>query len=191
MYTIWVTPNHIQLGKFHCTEFRWHLIWSLHLHIDDGTQLIPISMLPVQIWQCEDSIFLITRTCSEYAQIVHTYSFKSIYMIYVHKKKFTPSFRSVRTGRLGGAQRPHANFFANGNNVLTLTQDNNPRGLGTPIGTVPIMLNTSTQNKGYNPSKNSFKLPNTSMHWSQLAGGKQRWSNQWRQLYRKASEMYS
>ncbi len=37
---------------------------------------------------------------------------------------------------------------------LTLTQDSNFRRLGTPIGTIPIMLNTSIQNNGYNPSKN-------------------------------------
>src|SRR5258706_13664809 len=47
--------------------------------------------------------------------------------------------------------------------VLTLTQDSNFRRPGTPIGTIPIMLKTSTQNNGYNPSKNSSKLPNTSM----------------------------
>ena len=40
---------------------------------------------------------------------------------------------------------------------LTLTQDSNFRRLGAPMGTIPIMLNTSIQNNGYNPSKNSFK----------------------------------
>ena len=30
---------------------------SLHLHTDDRTWLIPISMWPVQFWQCEDWIF--------------------------------------------------------------------------------------------------------------------------------------
>jgi len=44
---------------------------------------------------------------------------------------------------------------------LTLTQDSNFRRLGTPIGTISIMLNTSIQNNGYNPSKNFFKLSNT------------------------------
>src|SRR5258706_13944364 len=52
------------------------------------------------------------------------------------------------------------------------------------------MLSTSTQNNGYNPSKNSFKLPNDNMCRSRLAGGKQRWSNQWRQLYCNESEMF-
>ncbi len=45
--------------------------------------------------------------------------------------------------------------------VLTLTQNSNLRMLGAPIGTTPMMLNTSTQNNGYNPSKNFFKPPNT------------------------------
>ena len=47
---------------------------------------------------------------------------------------------------------------------LTLTQDTNFRSLGIPIGTIPIMLNTSIQNNPYNPPKNFFKLPNTNTH---------------------------
>ncbi len=43
------------------------------------------------------------------------------------------------------------------------------------------MLNTSTQNNGYNPSKNSFKLPGFSLE--------QRWSNQWREPCCKGSEI--
>ena len=45
--------------------------------------------------------------------------------------------------------------------VLTLTKDSTLRRPGAAIGTIPIMLNTSTQNNGYSPSKNSLKLPNT------------------------------
>ena len=41
--------------------------------------------------------------------------------------------------------------------VLTLNHDITLRRLGAPIGTIPMMLNTSIQNIGYNPSKNSFK----------------------------------
>src|SRR5258706_15000129 len=50
------------------------------------------------------------------------------------------------------------------------------------------MLNTSIQNNGYNPSKN---LSNAITQASRLAGGKQRWFDQWRQLYCKVSEMFS
>ena len=32
---------------------------SLHLHIDYRTRMIPISVIPVQIWRCEDWIFLV------------------------------------------------------------------------------------------------------------------------------------
>ena len=43
--------------------------------------------------------------------------------------------------------------------LLTLTHDITLRRLGTPIGTIARMLNTSAQNTGYGPSKKSFKLP--------------------------------
>src|SRR6266404_6247253 len=43
--------------------------------------------------------------------------------------------------------------------LLTLTTvDLTLRRLGTPIGTIPIMLNTSIQNNPYGPSKNLLKL---------------------------------
>ena len=45
--------------------------------------------------------------------------------------------------------------------VLTLKQEITCLRFGAHIGTAPIMLNTSIQNNGHNPSKNSFKLPNT------------------------------
>ena len=45
--------------------------------------------------------------------------------------------------------------------ALTLTQGSNLRMLGAPIETFPIMLNTSTHNNGYNPSKNFLNLTNT------------------------------
>ena len=45
--------------------------------------------------------------------------------------------------------------------ALTLTQNINFRRPGAPIGTIPITLNTSIQNNGYNPSKNFFRTPNT------------------------------
>ena len=45
--------------------------------------------------------------------------------------------------------------------VLTLTHNITLRRLGAPVETIPIMLNTSVQSNGYNPSKNSFNLPNT------------------------------
>ena len=57
---------------------------SLHLHIDDGTRMVPISMLPVPIWRCEDRIFLATLACSNHAEIVHAPSIKSIYILYPH-----------------------------------------------------------------------------------------------------------
>ena len=47
---------------------------------------------------------------------------------------------------------------------LTLTQESNFRRFGTPIGTIPMMLNTSIQNNTYDPSKNFFKFPNTNSH---------------------------
>src|SRR5258706_15205695 len=53
------------------------------------------------------------------------------------------------------------------------------------------MLNTSTQNNGYNPSKNFFKPLNTNTRRSRLSEGKQIWFDQWRQLYCKGSEMFS
>ena len=74
---------------------------------------------------------------------------------------------------------------------LTLTQDSNFRRRGTPTGTTPMRLNTSIQNTGYNPSKNSFKLPNTNTDSTRLSEGKQRWFVQLRQLYCKGSEMFS
>jgi len=46
--------------------------------------------------------------------------------------------------------------------VLTLTMvDITLRRLGTPIGTIPIMLNASIQNNAYGPSKNFFKFSQT------------------------------
>src|SRR5258708_31143986 len=43
--------------------------------------------------------------------------------------------------------------------LLTLiTVDLTLRRLGSPIGTIPIMLNTSIQNNAYGPSKNVLKL---------------------------------
>ena len=43
--------------------------------------------------------------------------------------------------------------------VLALIQDITDRRLGTPIGTIPKMLNTSIQKSGYSPSKNASKIP--------------------------------
>lgn len=34
---------------------------SSHLFIDDVILLIPISMTPVQFWQCEDCVFLVKQ----------------------------------------------------------------------------------------------------------------------------------
>ena len=45
-------------------------IQSLHLHIDDSIKLISISTLPVQIWRCEDWIFVVkTKIQSLHHQI--------------------------------------------------------------------------------------------------------------------------
>ena len=49
----------------------------------------------------------------------------------------------------------------NRNLVLILAQDITLRTLGTPVGTIPRILNTSAQNSGYDPSKNSFKHPHS------------------------------
>src|SRR5258708_3823521 len=61
-------------------------------------------------------------------------------------------------------------------NVLTLIQDSNLRRLGAPVGTIPVMLNTSIHNNGYNPSKNSFKHSPTRR--SPSLGVKQTWFDQ-------------
>jgi len=59
-------------------------IQSLHLCIDDRILLIPISILPVQIWQCKDWIFGAKVRCSDCAGTVHAPANRSIYYIYVH-----------------------------------------------------------------------------------------------------------
>src|SRR5258708_26761557 len=45
--------------------------------------------------------------------------------------------------------------------LLTLAQDINLRRLGAPFGTIPITLNTSIQNNGYNLPKNFPNHSNT------------------------------
>src|SRR5258706_6165015 len=72
---------------------------------------------------------------------------------------------------------------------LTLAHDITRRRLGTPIRTIPIRLNTSTQNNPYNSSKNSFKYSH--ICGSPLSGVEQRWFDQYKELYCKASEMFS
>ena len=62
--------------------------------------------------------------------------------------------------------------------VLTLSQRITLRRHGAPIGTIPIMLSTSIQNNGYNPSKNPFNFPNACGSRSPLWGEKQRWFDQ-------------
>src|SRR5882757_3489512 len=59
---------------------------------------------------------------------------------------------------------------------LTVAHEITRRRLGAPIGTIPIILNTSTQTNTYNPSKNSFNFPHT--RGSPLSGAKQRWFDQ-------------
>src|SRR5258706_11437874 len=44
--------------------------------------------------------------------------------------------------------------------ALTLSQTITLRRHGAPIGTIPIMLNTSVQNNGHIPSKNPFNFAN-------------------------------
>ena len=60
-------------------------------------------------------------------------------------------------------QQDHLRMQATGNlgAVLTLAQDITSRRLGAPIGTIPMILNTSTQNNGYNPAINPSKLAHT------------------------------
>ena len=62
--------------------------------------------------------------------------------------------------------------------VLTLSQLITLRRHGAPIGTIPIMLNTSIQNNGYNPSKNPFNFPNARGSRLLLSREKQRWFDQ-------------
>ena len=57
---------------------------SLHLRIGNRIQMIPISMRLVQIWRCEDWIFVANTKCSDCAQTVHAPANMSIYIIYVH-----------------------------------------------------------------------------------------------------------
>ena len=59
-------------------------IQFLHLCIDDRTLFIPISILPVQIWWCEDWIFGAQVKYSDHAGLVHAPPNRSIYIFYVH-----------------------------------------------------------------------------------------------------------
>ena len=58
--------------------------------------------------------------------------------------------------------------------VLTLTQVITLRRHGAPIGTIPIILNTSIQNSRYSPSKNPFNFPNARGSHFILSGERQR-----------------
>ena len=57
---------------------------SLHLRIDVVIQMILLSMLPEEIWRCEDWIFFTKLKCSDCAGTVRAPPNKLIYIMYVH-----------------------------------------------------------------------------------------------------------
>ena len=84
-------------------------IQILHLCIDDRILSMPISILPVQIWQCEDWIFGALVRCSNHAGTVHALYNRSIYNLCTFGGTAT-SFRVVRTRTLV-VHKGSTNFF--------------------------------------------------------------------------------
>ena len=67
-------------------------IQALHFCIDDRTLLIPILVLPVQIWLCKNWTFEALVRCSDHAGTDHAPSNRSIYIKYVHSEAPPPVF---------------------------------------------------------------------------------------------------
>ena len=58
----------------------------LYLYTDNGILFIPISILLVQFWCCNEWIFEGNKTYSYHAEMMHEPANKCIYTIYVHYK---------------------------------------------------------------------------------------------------------